>query len=98
MPGLFKLLIQSPNADQAGVLALTGFHTGADLFLASDPTPRNKWGGRTSTAFSAQDELDLPTWQAAFPSTLFEIYHVVSGKTVPAQRLLDWGLTTSASV
>jgi hypothetical protein len=97
MAGLYKLLIQCPNDQQDAVFNETGFHTGADLFLLADPPIRPKWGGRTSTSFTAAQELLIPTWQADFPTVLFEKYHAVTQSGVPAQRLLDWGLTTSAT-
>lgn len=67
MPGLYKLLIMSPNDDQAGVQSLTGFHTGADLFVAADPPVRSKWGGRTDTAFTAAQNTEIANLRAANP-------------------------------
>jgi hypothetical protein len=98
MPGLYKLLIQCPAAKQADVLAATGFNTAADLFLASDPPIRDKWGGRTSTAFTAAQELLIPQWQADFPEVLFEKYHLTQQSGIPSQRLSEWGLTTSSTI
>lgn len=98
MPGLYKLLIQCPEAEQAAVQSETGFHTSADLFLAADPPVRPKWGGRTSTAFTAAQELLIPSWQSTFPTVLFEKYHATQQSGIPSQRLSEWGLTTSASI
>lgn len=98
MPGLYKLLIQCPEDQQAAVQSATGFHTNADLFLAVDPPVRAKWGGRTSTAFTLAQQALVPGWQSSFPSVLFEIYHAVSQAGVPSQRMAEWGLTTSATI
>lgn len=94
MPGLFKLLIVSPVADQAGVQSLTGFHTNTPLYLEADSQPRPQWGGWTSTAFSSAQEAQVPTWRTSFPGTRFTIYHAINQKTVPQDTLEELGLTT----
>ena len=94
MPGLYKLLIVAPLADQASVQSTTGFHTNTPLYVESDPQPRPQWGGWTSTAFSAAQQANVPTWQSTFPNTRFTIYHVVSQKTTPQDTLMELGLTT----
>lgn len=94
MPGLLKLLIVAPIADQSGVQTLTGFHTNTPLYLAADTPPRPQWGGWTSTAFTLAQQSDVPAWQAAFPNSRFTIYHAVSQKTVPQTTLSELGLTT----
>lgn len=95
MPGLNHLLIVAPNADQANILTETGFHTDTPLYLASDPTPREQWGGWTSTAFTAPQQAQIPTWQTDFPSSRFTIYNILTQRTVPQDTLNELGLTTS---
>lgn len=95
MPGLNKLLIVAPLADQAGILTETGFHTDTPLYLASDPTPRSAWGGWTSTAFTLAQQGQVPTWQTDFPASRFTIYNAVTQRSVPQDTLTELGLTTS---
>lgn len=82
MPGLYKYLIIAPNADQAGVQSATGLHTGTNLYVAADPSPRTKWGGWTSTSFSAPQEMAIETpstgARAMFPATTFIKYHATN--------------------
>lgn len=97
MPGLNHLLIVAPNADQAGILTETGFHTDTPLYLAEDPAPRVQWGGWTGTSFTAVQQLQVPTWQTDFPNSRFTIYNVLSQGGVPAATLAELGLTTSST-
>lgn len=97
MPGLNHLLIVAPNADQAGILTDTGFHTDTPLYLASDAVPRPQWGGWTGTAFTAAQQLQVPTWQTNYPNSRFTIYNVLTQKTVPQDTLNELGLTTSSA-
>ncbi len=97
MPGLNALLIVAPLADQAGILADTGFHTDTPVYLAADSAPRSPWGGWTSTSFTAPQQALVPSWQAAYPNSRFTIYNRVTQKNVPPDTLTELGLTTSST-
>lgn len=99
MAGAMQYLIMAPMADIAGILADTGYNVDIPLYTEADPTPRTQTHARCAAPFDSVQEASIETpvtgARDVYPNSLFEQYNRVTQRGVPAQRLIDWGLTTS---